>query len=71
MNSSKTVNAVDSKRSGSVEENEDELYGADLSDEEILQFFLMDGCDVDGTPLQMLSYVNLAERVMQHHSTLH
>jgi hypothetical protein len=31
----------------------DELLNAHLSDEEILNAFLKDGCDLDGTPLPM------------------
>lgn len=32
-------------------EDADELFNAHLSDEDILNAFLKDGCDLDGTPL--------------------
>jgi len=36
-----------------MEEIDEELGGASLTDEEILLAFFRDGCDLDGTPLLM------------------
>jgi hypothetical protein len=52
-------------------DEDDEIDGVYLSDEEILQSFLMEGCDVDGTPLQLLPDRKATPAVVHPQYTLH
>ena len=54
-----------------MDDDEDELCGAYLSDEEILFSFLKEGCDVDGSPLFMATQREPAPQSNCEFRTLH
>jgi hypothetical protein len=63
--------AIQFTEPSALEDDYDELCGADLSDEEILLSFLKEGCDLDGSPLLMATQRELALRSPPECRTLH
>ena len=71
MENSKIINAPDVVDLWNALEDEDESDGVYLSDEDILRSFLMDGCDIDGTPLTLVSQPADSIAVLPKPYTLH
>ena len=71
MENSKIMNAPDVVDLWNALEEEDEADGVYLSDEDILRAFLMDGCDIDGTPLVLMPQPASSPAVAPKPYTLH
>jgi hypothetical protein len=61
MHTTNDRTAIPCAEHGAIEDDGEELCSAYLSDEDILLSFLREGCDLDGTPLQMAT-----QRVLDH-----
>ena len=71
MNINETVAVFPSADHRVIDEADDDIYDAQLSDDEILMAFLSDGCDLDGTPLLMLNEQGVLPRTDDRMPTLH
>jgi hypothetical protein len=71
MDITKDVIAIPFIEPCTMDDDEDELCGAYLSDEEILFSFLKEGCDVDGSPLFMATQREPAPQSNCASRTLH
>jgi hypothetical protein len=71
MNTNETVAVFPFADHRAIDEVDDDNYDAHLSDDEILMAFLSDGCDLDGTPLLMLTEQGVLPRTDDRMPTLH
>jgi hypothetical protein len=71
MNMNETVAVFPFADHRAIEEVDDDLPDAHLSDDEILKAFLSEGCDLDGTPLLMLNEQGSLPRGDERMPTLH
>ena len=71
MNTNETVVVFPFADHRAIEDVEDDIHDAHLSDDDILMAFLSDGCDLDGTPLLMLNEQGTLPRSDEKMPTLH
>ena len=71
MENSTMIAASQFIESRDAHDENDEFDVVYLSDEEILQSFLMEGCDVDGTALRLLPDPKTTPAVVRTQYTLH
>ena len=71
MDTTKVMTATPSIEACAVEDDNDELCDMYLSDEEILLSFLKEGCDLDGSPLRMVTQSEPGPETPYQHRILH
>jgi hypothetical protein len=71
MDTTKVMIATPFIEACAIEDDNDELCGMLMSDEEILRSFLKEGCDLDGSPLRMVAQPEPGPETPYQNRTLH